>query len=179
MDFQADRLKLTADAADLVTHVLPLELQLTRLVRSLHALNPDSNLASVRSTFELQILGKSLLLSAHEFSHGRFNFSDDILCFSIAIDHHELQMLLPLKEIVHMETRLEDGVQVILDLLGSSDLVPQSCFGLLEKFALRIRLAESVQVPKLGATDKKIDLHTEHICLLVDFYHLLLFLNKI
>ena len=108
-----------------------------------------------------QVGREHLGTGTHDLAHSRFNLANGIVVTAtIAIDKHEAQILLLLKEVAHAERRLEVRVQIVFDLLGFAHLMPTS-IALLEDQTLGIRLAECVQILKLPPRDEEVYGHAQ------------------
>ena len=116
-----------------------------------NGLGTNDDLATVAIAVVHKVRSKGLVLGAHEVAHLHFDFADHVTLPRIVVnvDHLELEFLHLLKEVADGEERLEVRVQVVVDHLGLTDLVPLVVLHL-EHFALGVRLAERVKVFELA-----------------------------
>lgn len=94
-----------------------------------------------------EVLLPCLFFGTHEFAHRYFNLANGfIVTATVPIDDDKLVVLYLLKKVGACEGCLEVGVERILDLLCLADLDPGTVCTFLEKDALGVRFAESIQV---------------------------------
>jgi hypothetical protein len=143
-----DREGIRADSKAALNNVLdstPFELKINDLVGILDSFRPNIDLAAISAGLN-QVFLQHLRFGAHDCTHCRLDFSNDIeISRTVAVDHHELQVLRLLEEVVHANASLEVWIKIVHDLLCLADHHPL-VVDFFVNHALWIGFAESVEV---------------------------------
>lgn len=150
-NFSVDREGIRTDSKAALNNVVdssPFEFKVYDLVGILDSFRPYTDLAAISAVLN-QVLLQHLCFGAHDCSHCRVDFTNDIeISHTIAVDHHKLQLLRLLEEVVHANACLEVWIKIVHDLLSLADQHPL-VVDLFVNHALWIGFAESVEVSQL------------------------------
>jgi len=129
MNLKSEGLSLWAHAHAASPHVVnvaPSHLELSSHIALGLGFSAHNNLASVSIfAWKSESTLEALLLGSHQSSHSSFDLSNQvILGHSIAVHHFKLELLLLFKEVIAGKAGVEIWIQIVIDLLCSSKLLP-------------------------------------------------------